>query len=220
MTIDGQLTRWTEYSDTTIFNNPRMLAIREHLYPFCLVSGTFRDPGYCAIAAGVVFFLCFFYKGFPLLRQIRAPSSHPTAVRVQSWGDPIVLSAEIQKEYQTNPQFARRPTLGEHYLILYSFFEFDVHRFTDLVWAYKRITKKTVNFIPTGTNYEAVLVFSDGDVVIRNREKEVEDMLQFAAQRAPQAFFGYSMENIQKIAASSYEAKLAVARHALNRRLR
>jgi len=61
-----------------------------------------------------------------------------------------------------------------------------------LLWAYKRVTKHSVNFIPTGKSYAAVLACYGGAAEVRGREKKVDAVLAFAAERAPWAVFGFS----------------------------
>ncbi|HKC38893.1 MAG TPA: DUF6709 family protein, partial [Gemmatimonadales bacterium] len=71
---------------------------------------------------------------------------------------------------------------------------FDLLRLDDLLWAYKKITKHSVNFIPTGKSHEAILACYGGIAVIKAKEKRVDEILAFSAQRAPWAVLGYSAE--------------------------
>jgi hypothetical protein len=81
---------------------------------------------------------------------------------------------------------------GDKYLLRSSFFSFDVLRLQDVVWAYKKITKHSVNFIPTGKTYAAIVRCYGGDATIAAKETRVNEILAFAQQRAPWAVFGYS----------------------------
>jgi hypothetical protein len=47
----------------------------------------------------------------------------------------------------------------------------------------KKVTKHTVNFIPTGKSYAGVLVCYGGGAEVTGKEKSVDAMLAFAAER-------------------------------------
>jgi hypothetical protein len=80
----------------------------------------------------------------------------------------------------------------DKYLIRSAPFAFDLLRLSDLLWAYKRVTKHSVNFIPTGKTYSGVLVCYGGAAEVTGREQNVDALLTFAGERAPWAIFGYS----------------------------
>src|SRR5206468_2968555 len=64
--------------------------------------------------------------------------------------------------------------------------------FLDVLWAYKKITKHSVNFIPTGKTYEAIIQCYGGNATIPGKEKNVHELLEYVQQRAPWAIYGYS----------------------------
>ncbi len=74
------------------------------------------------------------------------------------------------------------------------FFTFNVLRFRDVLWGYKKITKHSVNFIPTGKTYEAIVNCYGGTATIPGKDKKVDTLLEFVEQRAPWAIFGFSDE--------------------------
>ena len=82
----------------------------------------------------------------------------------------------------------------DKYLIRSTFFAFDLLRLSDLLWAYKRVTRHSVNFIPTGKTYVGVLACYGGTAEVTGREKKVDSVLNFAGERAPWAVFGFSEE--------------------------
>jgi hypothetical protein len=110
------------------------------------------------------------------------------------WGDPLGVAVLAEREAE-NPRFkAGGWALGDTYLVQSTTFTFDVLRVRDLLWAYKKITKHSVNFIPTGRSYEAILTCYGGRAVVKAKEKVVDAILTFAHQRAPWAVIGYSDE--------------------------
>ena len=188
-TTEGELLPLRGELDSRLFGTPDMQAIKKRFYPFYVEEGSFRLPGY--VAGAVVAVIGFFaiWLGIAPLKQYLAPSTHPVALRVASWGDPARIAADIEQESRT-PRHTRRPwRVTDTYLIQSAFFAFDLHRLSDLQWAYKRVTSSN-----TAKGYAAVLMLSDGKVEIGGPEKEVDAVLNSAAERVPWAVFGYSKE--------------------------
>ncbi len=69
-----------------------------------------------------------------------------------------------------------------------------VGRIDDLLWAYKKVTKHSVNFIPTGKSFAAELVFADRRETIPGSADGVDGLLAHLATRAPWVVFGYDKE--------------------------
>lgn len=199
LSVEGELGRIPPDLDRQLFDTPEMQSLRDQFYPLYLdAAGSFRTAGYVAIALWLTFLGLAAWKAVPTWRQLRDLGSHPVVRRVASWGDPVQVSAEIETEW-TSPGIRRHSswTLTPSYIVESSYFGFNVLRFWDLLWAYKRVTKKSVNFIPTGKDYHAVFICYGGSATVQGSEEEVDEMLQSAAQRAPWAIFGYTDE-VQK----------------------
>jgi hypothetical protein len=65
----------------------------------------------------------------------------------------------------------------------------------DLAWAYKKVTKHSVNFIPTGKSYAVVLVGRHRQrIEVQMPEKASNALLEFLAARAPWAIYGFNQE--------------------------
>jgi len=75
--------------DRQLFDTPEMQAGRGLVYPFCLDTDSFRLPGYCAIAAILVFIWLLCRKALPAWRRLQNPLCHPVVARIASWGDPV-----------------------------------------------------------------------------------------------------------------------------------
>jgi hypothetical protein len=178
-----------------IFGTEKEQAYRQNLYPFYLTKGSFRTRGYIAIAASLIFTFFLIKVSLPKWKYLQNPLTIPVIKRVTAWGDIYSISADIEHEFR-NPQLygVNNWTLTDKYLIKPSFFYFNVFRITDLLWAYKRVTKHSVNFIPTGKTFKAVLLCYGGTASIEGDENRADVILQFVAKRAPWAFLGYSPE--------------------------
>jgi len=194
LTLEGKLTAMPPDLDRHLFNTPDMQAIRNRFYPFYLSDESFRFPGYCAIAGALIFVFLLVKYGLPSWRHLRDLSSHPVMRRVTSWGDPLHVAVEAEREARSPRYKGGGWLVTDQYLIELRFFTFNVLRLWDLLWAYKRVTKHSVNFIPTGKTYNAVLVCYGGAADVKGREKMVDEILVFAAERAPWAIFGFSKD--------------------------
>ena len=191
-TAEGELVRMPGDLRRQLFGRPGVAAIESRFYPYFVDDGAFRLPGYIAIGAALVLGFLFWRYGLPAWRYLHAPSSHPLVKRVASWGDPLGIALDAKRESESPRHKGGGWLVTDKYLIQRTVFRFDLLRHADLLWAYKRVTKHSVNFIPTGKSYAAVLACYGGAAEVRGREKKVDAVLAFAAERAPWAVFGFS----------------------------
>jgi hypothetical protein len=169
--------------------------VQKYIRPLLLDTEGFRYPGYWGIAAGLALLFCLFRYMRPALALRRDVSQSPVIQRVRSWGDLVSLAVEIEREYSNAVEYkSRGMCVTKGYVIENRPFSFNVLRFEDLIWAYKRVTQHRVNFIPTGKSYNAVMVFYGGSAAIAGGQKKVDGLLEAAAQKAPWATVGFSKE--------------------------
>jgi hypothetical protein len=178
--------------DRHLFNTPRMEAIRGRFYAYYLDDSSFRVPGYIGVVAALILVVLLVKFGLPAWRYARDVSSHPVVKRVAAWGDPLGTAVEARREAGSPRYKGGGWSVTDKYLIRRAPFAFDLLRLSDLLWAYKRVTKHSVNFIPTGKTYSGMLVCYGGAAEVTGREKNVDALLAFAAERAPWAILGYS----------------------------
>ncbi len=190
---EGTLTPWPSELDAQLFDSKAMRSLRSQFYPFYLDGDSFRRPGYVVITVGIIFLLLFAWQALPAWRAWRDPERHPLAKRIAQWGDPMGLALAAEHEFD-NPLMKAKAgwRFGSKYLVRSTFFTFNVLRFQDVLWAYKKVTKHSVNFIPTGKTYEAIVQCYGGTATIPGREKKVHELLAFVQLRAPWAMYGYS----------------------------
>jgi uncharacterized protein DUF6709 len=192
---EGKLVPWSYDLEVQLFDSKEMQAVRSHFYPFYLDTDSFRRPGYIVIGVALLFLLLFAWQAIPAWRFWRNPEAHPVAQRIAKWGDPMAVAAEAEHEYENAIVRGKRGwRLGNKFLARGSLFSFNLFRMQDVLWAHKKITKHSVNFIPTGKSYEAIVYCYGGTAMIGGSEKHVNEILGFVQQRAPWAIYGYSAE--------------------------
>jgi hypothetical protein len=191
---EGRLAPWPEELESQLFDSKEMRSLRTKFYPFYMDATSFRRPGYVVIIIGIIFLALFVWQAVPALRAVRSPEQHPVARRIAAWGDPLAVAVEAEREYNHSLLRSGGWRLGEKYLVRSRFFSFDVLRLEDLLWGYKKITKHSVNFIPTGKTYEAIVCCIGGTATISGKEQKVDEILTFASKRAPWGIVGFSQE--------------------------
>jgi len=192
---EGKLVPLTADLEEQLLDTKEMRALRSQFYPFYLDSDSFRRPGYVVIGVGIVFLLLFLWQALPAWRAWRDPERHPLAQRIAKWGDPMGVGLAAEHEFD-NPLLKAKAgwRLGNTYLIRSTFFTVNLLRLQDVLWGYKKVTKHSVNFIPTGKTYEAIVACYGGTATIPGKEKKVHELLAFVQQRAPWAMYGWSAE--------------------------
>jgi len=190
---EGKLAPWPSELDGQLFDTKEMRSLRPMFYPFYLDNDSFRRPGFVVIGVGIALLLLVALQALPAWRAWRDPERHPVWKRVVQWGDPMGIALEAEHDYDNALMRGKAGwRLGNKFLMRSTFFTFNVLRFHDVLWAYKKITRHSINFIPTGKTYEAIVACYGGTATIGGKEKQVNELLNFIQQRAPWAIYGFS----------------------------
>jgi uncharacterized protein DUF6709 len=193
-TVEGGLVPIPPDLDQHLFGNPEMRAIRGRFYPYHMDTGSFRSDGYWGLGIGAVVLLITGFAAVRARAQLRDPAAHAAVARAASWGELGAMSAAVRGEFERPGRRSGPVFLTENYAVTSSFYRFDVVRLDDLLWAYKRVTKKSVNLIPVGKDFHAILACVGGTVEFKAKESEVDETLRWVASRVPWAVFGHSKE--------------------------
>jgi len=196
LVLQGVLKRIPADLDKRLFDFPDSHEIRRHFYPFYLVELApvdFREAGSVAIFVLVLFVAVFLRFALPALRRLIDPASHPAAKRAASWGLLDIVGPDVERELRSPRVIIRGGwTLTDSFVVQKDSFAFDLFRFSDLLWAYKRVSVQRINFIPVWTSCCADLIGRGGSAFIKTDQAMVNAILEFATRRAPWAYFGYS----------------------------
>jgi hypothetical protein len=191
---EGELRPFYTDLETHLFSSPEMRKARPRFHPYFLDTDSFRSSGYWGLGLGALFLAAMAAWGSRAWRRLKDPSSHPVLAQVAAWGDLAALSAEIESEAARPWRSVRSFKIGDRYVVKVSFYGLSVLRLSDLLWAYKKVVRKRVNFIPVGKDYHAVLCCVGGSAEVLAKDAVVDEILQHAAARAPWAIFGHTQE--------------------------
>jgi hypothetical protein len=120
------------------------------------------------------------------------PETHPLCKALSQYGPLYTIVPEIDAEARTAASTLSGVTFTLNWVILCSLTKTVAMRRQEIVWVYKKRTKHSVNFIPTGTTYSLVLRDSRGRLLeISNSEQNVDGYLSSLAKQTPWVIFGY-----------------------------
>jgi len=197
--VEGELIAIPLDLSSQLFSGPKAQETRSRCYPVYLDASGFREAGYWGMGIGSALLLLVLYYGGRAFNRMRDINSHPVLERVAKWGDIMSISMEAERELNSVPRYKSQGViLTDNFAFQKGLFAFQILRFRDLLWAYKKVTKRSVNFVPVGKYYSAEFKFYGGNLSFSGKEKVVEEVLKYSAQRAPWAVLGFS-EEIKKM---------------------
>lgn len=143
------------------------------------------------VAALVIFgFGCLGYSSYGDLND---PRRHEIYTRLAVLGPVDEKAADLEKQVRESGQKIGGFIFTPDYLLQLS--SLDLRTYTDLVWIYKKQTKHSVNFIPTGTTYEVVIHLRNGNETTQSGDAvAVDQVLTTLADNCPWIVAGYTEE--------------------------
>jgi len=170
--------------------------IKAAFVPFMLDATGFRGDGIAGLVVIIPLILAAVWGLILVARRSSNASVHPIYKRLAPFGDPMTVAGSIDTELRNQPADALpkcRLTLG--WLIVPRLFRTDFIRLQDLLWMYLKRVKHSVNFIPAGSSYSAVLLTRSGrKFEIGSTEKGVNSILSGVHQRTPWIVTGYTKD--------------------------
>lgn len=134
------------------------------------------------------------------VRRSGDPGTHPIMKSLAEHGAVETVAAAIDAEL-AEPQVLTidRITLTRGWLVRRSPFGLVLLPFKDLIWAYKKVTQHSVNFIPTGKTYSLVACTRNlkARALQVRSAPAVDRLLEGMRARAPWAIYGYSDELVK-----------------------
>src|SRR5260221_9484867 len=161
--------------------------------PFTLNASDYREGGYWGLGIGLPLFLLASWNCSKALRRNTELQTTKVWRHLAAYGNVEQLSTEIEADLQSGAAKKYGDLrVTQSWLIKESYFSTWVSPITDLAWAYKKVTKHSVNFIPTGKTYAVVLVGRHRQRVEQQmKEKATIELLTHLATYVPWALYGF-----------------------------
>jgi hypothetical protein len=122
------------------------------------------------------------------------PMRHPIAQRLAAYGDITRQARALDHgigESGGGVQFLNA-VLAPGFLVHRSRFDTIVLPTSGILWVYQKVTSKSVNFIPVGTNYDVVLWGAKGEELeLTSSQAGVDRAIRQIAEVAPGVIVGY-----------------------------
>ena len=163
----------------------------KRILPFTLNAADYHE-GYWAFAAIVPLLLLAGWNCSKAFRRQSEPQTTPIWRMLSVYGDVEQLSQQVESEEQGGVTKFGKLRVTRSWLIKKNPFSTWISPIGDLIWAYKKVTKHSVNFIPTGKTYSVVLVGRHRQrVEVQMKEVQVSSLLEGLARSVPWAIFGF-----------------------------
>src|SRR4051794_21801857 len=164
--------------------------------PFTLNAADYRSNGYTMLMIGLPLLALALWNCLKAMRRISEIQISPVWKHLAVYGNAEQLSQQIEAELQ--PAMIRKYgklQIAQQWMVRRKTFSTWVSPIADLVWVYKKVTKHSVNFIPTGKTYSVVLVGRHRQRIEEQmKEKAVNEMLADLTTRVPWALFGFTQD--------------------------
>lgn len=164
--------------------------------PFTLNAESYRNNGYVILAIVVPLLLLAVWNAMKAVRRSSELQSAPTWKMLSAYGSAEQLSQEIEAEQMGGGlRKYGKLQIGAQWMVRRKTFSTWVSPIGDLVWVYKKVTKHSVNFIPTGKTYSVILVGRHRQRTEEQmKENAVNELLADLANRVPWAIFGFNQD--------------------------
>lgn len=170
-------------------------ALKGVFLPVLLDVNDFRKDGYWGVGLGAVVLVISIILAILALKRSNDPLSHPIMKALAVYGDPNMVSAQLNNEMSLGSQKIGPATLTSSWIILSKWSELKAVRIQDVVWIYKNVVQHRTNGIPTGKFYYAVINDMHGKTLsIQAKQAVVDEILQALVSRTPWAVKGFSSE--------------------------
>jgi hypothetical protein len=143
------------------------------------------------IAGGLLFLLGLWALIISKARSER-PEMHPLCKALSQHGSLYTVISQIDSEAGTAAARLGDATFTPNWVICCSLTRSLAMNRQEIIWIYKKRTKHSVNFIPTGTTYAFIIRDARGkSLEISTTQKYVDSYLTSLAEQTPWVIFGY-----------------------------
>lgn len=180
----------------------RHMTFSQVFVPYMLDARSFRSDDYIGLAIGIPIILLAAFSVKKALVRIRDVRESP----IYKWlrhhdSSPEIISAMIESDLKLGKSMKMGSlTFTSSWLLNKTWFGFTTCNLAEVVWVYKKITRHSVNFIPTGKSHGLIPADKSGRMIEidvgrgKSQEDQVSGFIQALAVRIPWVVVGYSDE--------------------------
>jgi hypothetical protein len=193
--------------------------IKGAFLPMMLDATDFRTGGFIGLAVAAVIALLSAIGVLLAFYRFANPEAHPAMKALARYGTLATVTNEINME-MSNPheQVGKKIHFTRSWLVSTAS-GLQAMPYRDMIWCYKQVTQHRTNGIPTGKTYAAFVNDRHGTSInIPGKEKEINQLLEFAMRSSPGVVTGYSDElsNLWRKDRARFAAAVDERRHNAN----
>lgn len=165
------------------------------LLPFMLNTKGYRENGYWLLVLCVPLLLLGLWNVGRWWQRSRDMATHPIAKQLGGMQGMAQWGTELESEMNGGGRKFGKATLTPHWILVPEPFGARIARLDNLAWIFKKVTKHSVNFIPTGKTYELVMWTTQGTMLrAPAKDEQVDHLMVAIAEREPWIVVGFSAD--------------------------
>jgi len=172
-----------------------------------------NDDFWSGLSVALLFILLATWLYYLSKRRIDSPEKHPLARAIAQYGALYSLVPQIDAEVKAGSAYMLGVRMTDNWFVSCTVTNSTVMRRDEVLWAYKKRTKHSVNFVPTGSSYSSVLRDSRGKAfeISASTEEQSDGFLNAIVSRTPWIIVGYDkkLEKLYKKSRAEFLALVA-----------
>jgi hypothetical protein len=178
--------------------------------PLMLDATDFRSEGYISLVICFPVLLLAAWNFRKVIRRQNDPLLHPILKEESRYGQIADIAQRIDDELRGDTRKLCGAVVTTSWVLVKHMFSLDVFHIPDVIWAYKKVTKHSVNFIPTGKIFATIMFDRYGKSLEMDEGRSASNtFLMVLQEKMPWVVFGYSDE-LKKIAQEDWGGFVAV----------
>lgn len=168
--------------------------------PYMLDMTNFRSEGYWGLGVGIPILLLALWLLRTVVMRTSSPATHPIFTMLARHGEIADVAQKIEADLKADTERFMLFRITPEWLLYQDIYAFKAMRLDEIVWVYKKVTKRRVNFIPVGKDHRLVLTDRYAMTIETQgvREKKLDGFIKALVPRLPHAVVGYS-EDLKKV---------------------
>lgn len=186
--------------------------VARDFHPFMLDTTSFRHNGYWGLGISIPFLLIAFWILRLLAKRITSPATHPILRALAQHGPVVEVVQNIDADLKSGVERFKQLKITSKWILYSDAYSLKAMRLDEVVWLYKKVTRHSVNFIPTAKVYTLVLTdrYATNIESLGGKQKKLDEFIVSLAPRLPHALVGYTedLKNLQQKNPKEFAATL------------